>query len=381
MGNKSSERDCFDLFRNDNPKSTLGISVKKLLVGDIIESEKPDFVIGDVGIEHFLVDQLFTKKKSQAMSIERKNKSLIKSKVDNYCKHPQELDEDIDNGAAAKFVEDIVNSQVNATSTFSFNDFVDNFKRIFNNHYNNRFEYRERCSKLGFLIEIPYGESHYIISQKNKYRYRPMSNGKKSKTKSKTKQCPTSDHVSAAPVQISADELQHLIAKAIVEAEDIRVKREAAGKAEELNEWHKAIGYDKNKTGLRGVCNKISSVARAMFVNKHFIKGDRASVAIIQNLTSACFHVLKFVLELVALALFIYPIVTLILPRIGNISWWKFILLDVYALFLFTLSRVFKMAGVETSKMENRNDLYTIFAALSSFISMIVAIIAVVKGG
>ena len=45
-----------------------------------------------------------------------------------------------------------------------------------------------------------------------------MSNGKKSKTKSKTKQCPTSDHVSAAPVQISADELQHLIAKAIVEA-------------------------------------------------------------------------------------------------------------------------------------------------------------------
>ena len=166
MGNKSSERDCFDLFRNDNPKSTLGISVKKLLVGDIIESEKPDFVIGDVGIEHFLVDQLFTKKKSQAMSIERKNKSLIKSKVDNYCKHPQELDEDIDNGAAAKFVEDIVNSQVNATSTFSFNDFVDNFKRIFNNHYNNRFEYRERCSKLGFLIEIPYGESHYIISQK-----------------------------------------------------------------------------------------------------------------------------------------------------------------------------------------------------------------------
>ena len=69
-----------------------------------------------------------------------------------------------------------------------------------------------------------------------------MSNGKKSKTKSKTKQCPTSDHVSAAPVQISADELQHLIAKAIVEAEDIRVKREAAGKAEELNEWQKAIG-------------------------------------------------------------------------------------------------------------------------------------------
>ena len=98
-------------------------------------------------------------------------------------------------------------------------------------------------------------------------------------------------------------------------------------------------------------------------------------------MTSACFHVLKFVLELVALALFIYPIVTLILPRIGNISWWKLILLDVYALFLFTLSRVFKMAGVETSKMENRNDLYTIFAALSSFISMIVAIIAVVKGG
>ena len=118
-----------------------------------------------------------------------------------------------------------------------------------------------------------------------------------------------------------------------------------------------------------------------MVVNKHFIKGNRASVAIIQNLTSACFHVLKFVLELVALALFIYPIVTLILPQIGNISWWKFILLDVYAVFLFTLSRVFKMAGVETSKMENRNDLYAIFAALSSFISMIVAIIAVVKGG
>ena len=203
---------------------------------------------------------------------------------------------------------------------------------------------------------------------------------KKNKKRTKTGQCSDPDRTSAAPVQISAEELQHLIAEAIVQAEDIKAKRDADKKAAERAEWQKAIGYDETKTGIRGVCNKLVAAVRVLFVHKKYIEGDQASVVIIQNLTAGCFYLFKIILDLVAVLLLAYSIAALVIPQMSDLPWWLSVLFIVYALLLFVVSRAFRMAGVEMSKMEDRSDLYAIFSAMVSFISMVVAIIAVVKG-
>lgn len=121
-----------------------------------------------------------------------------------------------------------------------------------------------------------------------------MSKRKKSQKQNSEARQSAPVHTNAASGQMSADELQHMIANAIMEAEDMKAKREADRKAEELAEWHKAIGYDKSKTGIAKVWNGFSSTVKAMFVAKKYIKGDRASTALIQFLLKSCFQVLRW---------------------------------------------------------------------------------------
>ncbi len=171
MEMKDVERNCLNLLLRDTPKFTFGIEIQNLLKGNIRETERPDFLINNIGIEHFLIDLLFKTKSKKAMSIERKNRSSIIDKVDYYKENPHLLDKDIDNGSAVEFVENMINSQINAISDFSYNSFVDNYKRVFDNHYNNISKYRSYCTKLGFLIEIPYSETnYYIITNKDNCR-------------------------------------------------------------------------------------------------------------------------------------------------------------------------------------------------------------------
>ncbi|MCI8349052.1 MAG: hypothetical protein HFE74_06440 [Firmicutes bacterium] len=173
MGDKEVEKKCLELVLKDKPQCQFGKEILKSLNSTIIECEKPDFVIDKVGIEHFLVDLLFTTKRNRSMSIERQNTSAITEKVNHYKDNPNDLDSDIENGKAAKTVEDLVNSQVNAVSDFSCQRFIDNFKQIFEKHYEKINEYRKKCDKLGFIIEIPYihisNSTYVIIRGKHKF--------------------------------------------------------------------------------------------------------------------------------------------------------------------------------------------------------------------
>ena len=61
-----------------------------------------------------------------------------------------------------------------------------------------------------------------------------MSKRKKSQKQNSEARQSAPVHTNAASGQMSADELQHMIANAIMEAEDMKAKREADKKAEEL---------------------------------------------------------------------------------------------------------------------------------------------------
>lgn len=158
---KNAERRCFDIVQH--------IKHYDILQGDVIECERPDFIIGSVGLEHFLVDVI-----TDNCSINRKQSNLIQNKVMYYKEHPDVLDEDVMSDKALSYVQDVINKQICGISTFDYQTFADNFKRVYYKHYKNIHIYRRKCDRLGFLIEIPYikpiGTESYVIIDNNKKR-------------------------------------------------------------------------------------------------------------------------------------------------------------------------------------------------------------------
>lgn len=157
---KNAERRCLDIVR----------CIKKydFLQGNIVEDERPDFLIDSVGLEHFLVDVI-----TNECSVSRKQSTSIQKKIAYYKTNPNKLDEDIVSNKASKYAQGIINEQINGISNFDYKVFVNNFQRIFCKHYKKIKSYRQKCDSLGFLIEIRYvkpGPHGYMITDKGKKR-------------------------------------------------------------------------------------------------------------------------------------------------------------------------------------------------------------------
>lgn len=207
-----------------------------------------------------------------------------------------------------------------------------------------------------------------------------MSKRKKSQKQNSEARQSAPAHINAVSGQMSADELQHMIANAIMEAEDMKAKREADRKAEELAEWHKIIGRDKSKKGIVKAWNVFTSAIKMIFVSKKYIKGDRVSTAIIQGLLQLCFQFLNGIC-FVFMLLFIASIpLSFISPLVPGLNWSQIVFYVLMAIFMLIISRLFRIASIEAEKMEDRNNLYGLFASIASIISIVIAVIAIVKG-
>ena len=88
------------------------------------------------------------------------------------------------------------------------------------------------------------------------------------------------------PENMSAEEMQHLIAFAIVEAEEIKERKRKELEKQKSLEWQKSLGYQdfsriKHKLwrNIRVIFNRIRMVLTLLFIRKKKLSGDRASVA------------------------------------------------------------------------------------------------------
>lgn len=207
-----------------------------------------------------------------------------------------------------------------------------------------------------------------------------MSKRKKSQKQNSEARQSAPVHTNATSGQTSADELQHMIANAIMEAEDMKAKREVDRKAEELAEWHKAIGYDKSKKGIKKVWNNITTFFKVLFIPNQQIKGDKATTAIIQGLLQLCFKALHWSCSVFAFATFAYIPLSFVLPNIEKLNGIQIVFYILMAFLMFVSSRLFRIASIEAEKMEDRNNLYGLFASIASIISIVIAVIAIVKG-
>lgn len=189
------------------------------------------------------------------------------------------------------------------------------------------------------------------------------------------------------PITLSGEDLQHLIAHAIAEADEIKEAAHRKQQEADLQEWRMAIGYkefdDPNRVirKIKLFFNQLWCIAKICFVPAKAVKGDRASFALMKLFLCMFFGVAECILALASLLLAIYGVALFFLPNavpLLGLSNAAFICIGVS---LFLISRMFRIAGIEVGKIEDRNYLFGLFASVTSVASIVIAIIALVKGG
>lgn len=206
----------------------------------------------------------------------------------------------------------------------------------------------------------------------------------KDKKKSK-KQNKTEAKAVSGPI-FTEEQMQHLIAHAIVEADEIKEHNRQAKKEEALKQWRIDIGYkeyhDKCKLwrGIKTFFNRLKCFCKVCVLPKTKIQGDRASFSLMQLFLQSFFVLAKWLLVLVTIASAGVGIYILCTSPVLSPDWVASIYNIVAAIPLFLLSRLFRMASIEVEKIEDRNYLFGLFASVASIVSIVIAIIAIIKG-
>ncbi len=185
-----------------------------------------------------------------------------------------------------------------------------------------------------------------------------------------------------ADAGFSAEEWQHIIANAMVEAEEIKDAKIEKQKDQELLEWQQSVGYKEYTSkckiirAVRNFLNRLKCFVVLCFIPEKKVKGDRASFL----LTKAF---LRMILNFAHILLLLMSVSFVFVGISGFFSsgqWLSNILLVVFGITVFAFARFFRMASIEVDKNADRNYIFGLFATVASIVSIVIAIIAIVKG-
>lgn len=183
------------------------------------------------------------------------------------------------------------------------------------------------------------------------------------------------------PENMTSDELQHIIANAILEAEYIKEQRTIEQKEKEKAEWREKIGVENCKGKFKNILNGIKVIFKIFFMPKKYIKGDRASIGLLKFFLSLFFDIVSVVLLLLGLYLIFIIHFQHFFINTTKLTIFSNIISILYGFLILILSRMFRMASIEIEQIEDRNYIFGVFASVTSMISIIIAVIALLKGG
>ena len=158
MGGKAQEEiPCWEILtKKITPIGNFAKSIYSQILnptsGD--NQERPDMLFGDLGLEHFLVDIIIHGKKFQSFSRPLSNAHSIK--LNKYLECPHLLDEEETLNSEREWIGQVINTILKGVNNYTPQKFFQTFKTVYDNHLKNCKEYRCKCQRLGFLIEIPY---------------------------------------------------------------------------------------------------------------------------------------------------------------------------------------------------------------------------------
>lgn len=187
------------------------------------------------------------------------------------------------------------------------------------------------------------------------------------------------------PAEMSQEEMQHIIANAIIEAQ--KMKEDAKQKQKEANirELQEAIGLkeynDKNRLLriIKMAINRIKCFFKICFLSRKNIKGDRVTFGILSMLLTLIFALVSSVLYVVAFILFVCGIIVLTRGQgapLRGIEWYAFI---PYSFAAFMFASIFRISSIEIEKVEDRNYIQSLLNIVFAIIAAVFAYLSLIK--
>ena len=192
---------------------------------------------------------------------------------------------------------------------------------------------------------------------------------KKQKQKSQIKV----ENVKSDTLMVIDDErITKIIVNALTEYD--KQKLEAA-KVEKEKERETA----EAKLGEKGNKGKFRAVLKILFRPKKYAKNMNAGAGLVRVALYA-FYKLVELITLICAILFLAVIpLQYCIPSVVPMKWYLSVVSGVWSITLLLLSRMFRIAAIEVDEVKDNNYLFGLFTAVTSIVSAIVFIIALVK--
>lgn len=205
-----------------------------------------------------------------------------------------------------------------------------------------------------------------------------MPKKNKKAKQNKTTHLPSSNNT---VLQITAEELQNIIANALLQAEEQRKQIEKDKQEQERKKWREEIGYkDYSKSNskfarFRRALNEFICGLKLLFMPSEKIKGHRIiSASLSMGLSNH--YLLVFLISLIfSLAIFFFTIVFIIL---NILPWYIYLTLFIISFCLFVYFLKYRLAYYEVTYIKDDNLILNILASHNSKISIIISMISVV---
>lgn len=192
---------------------------------------------------------------------------------------------------------------------------------------------------------------------------------KKQKQKSQIK---VEDVKADTLMPIDDERITKIIVNALAEYD--RQKQEAAKVEKE-----KEIETAEAKLGIKGNKGKFPTALKAAISPKKYKENLMVNVGLLQYALKLLYWIIEVGLYIIAACLFLCLPLHNIFPQLTNVDIGLTIALFVFSFPTFLLARIFRMAAIEVDEIRDNNYLFGLFAALTSIISIIVAIVALLK--
>lgn len=135
----------------------------------------------------------------------------------------------------------------------------------------------------------------------------------------------------------------------------------------------------ETKLGIRGNKGKFLAALKAAIYPKKYKENLTVNVGLLQYALKLLYWIIEVGLYIIAACLFLCLPLHNIIPQLTNVDIGLSIGFFVFSFPILLLARIFKMAAIELDDITDSNYIFGLFAALTSIISIIVAIVALVK--
>ena len=133
------------------------------------------------------------------------------------------------------------------------------------------------------------------------------------------------------------------------------------------------------KLGIKGNKGKFRAALKILIHPKKYAKDVNAGAELVKLALHFFYKSIEWIVAICALLLFVTIPLQYVVSNITRMEWYINVACGVWGVVLLLVSRVFHIAAIEVEEIRDNNYLFGLFAAITSIISAIAAVIALVK--